>query len=49
MVEAKRAKVKYPTQPLFTKTKIASLIRKVITGRASVHQLANQQPSLSSR
>ena len=49
MVGAKKARVTFPTQPHFTKTKIALLIKKVTTGKALVHQLANLLHSLSSR
>ena len=38
MVGTKKARLKCPTLPPFTKTKIASMIRTVITGKVSVHQ-----------
>ena len=38
MVGVKKAKMKFLTQLSFTKTKIASMIRKVTTEKASVHQ-----------
>ena len=38
MVGVKKAKAKYPTQQPFTKSKIALMIRKVITEKASAHQ-----------
>ena len=38
MVGAKKARREYLTQPLFTKSKIASQIRTVITGKVWVRQ-----------